>query len=130
MTKEEHVKYWIESAEHDLETAESLMISKKYDWSLFIGHLVLEKILKAIFVLKNNNKVPPKIHNLVRLSELANLDLNEDKRYLFDEINDFNLEARYPDYKQEFYKTCTKEYAEEYMLKIKETYRWLKSLTK
>ncbi|MBU2444303.1 MAG: HEPN domain-containing protein [Bacteroidetes bacterium] len=39
MTREEHINYWLESAEHDLETSESLLNSEKYDWSLFIAHL-------------------------------------------------------------------------------------------
>ena len=80
MTQEEHINYWLESAQHDLETAESLFNSAKYDWSLFVAHLVLEKTIKSIFVKNNQNKIPPKIHNLVRLSELSLLDLNEEQR--------------------------------------------------
>jgi HEPN domain-containing protein len=41
MTQEEHINYWLESAQHDLETAESLFNSGKYDWSLFVAHFVL-----------------------------------------------------------------------------------------
>lgn len=52
MTKEEHINYWLESAEHDLETSDTLFQADKYDWSLFIGHLVLEKLLKAVFLKK------------------------------------------------------------------------------
>jgi hypothetical protein len=40
MKIEEHIKYWVESADHDLDSAESLFAAGKYDWSLFIGHLV------------------------------------------------------------------------------------------
>jgi HEPN domain-containing protein len=76
MTQEEHINYWLESAQHDLETVESLFSSAKYDWSLFVAHLVLENTIKSIFVKNNQNKIPPKIHNLVRLSELSLLDLN------------------------------------------------------
>jgi len=50
MTQEEHIKYWIDSAEHDLDTANSLFSSGKYDWCLFISHLVLEKLIKAFYV--------------------------------------------------------------------------------
>ncbi|GJQ63102.1 MAG: DNA-binding protein [Melioribacteraceae bacterium] len=130
MTKEEHINYWLGSAEHDLETVESLLSAEKYDWSLFIGHLVLEKSLKALFVACNDNKMPPKSHNLVKLSELSGLKLDEEKKVFLDEVNDFNLEIRYPEYKNEFYKSCTKEYAEEYIVKIKEMYVWLKSRIK
>ncbi len=127
MTIEEHIAYWLESAEHDLEASESLFMSEKYDWCLFIGHLVLEKALKAIYVFNNENKVPPKTHNLVRLAEHSSLRLTQEQRIFLDEVNDFNLEARYPEYKREFYKRCTKDYADQYYTKIKEYYQWLKS---
>ena len=45
MTIEEHIDYWIDSAENDLATAESNFETKHYDWCLFIGHFVLEKVL-------------------------------------------------------------------------------------
>jgi HEPN domain-containing protein len=50
MNIEKQVEYWKLSAEHDLDSAQTLKKEKKYDWALFLGHLVLEKILKAIFV--------------------------------------------------------------------------------
>jgi HEPN domain-containing protein len=130
MTKEEHINYWIESAEHDLETSDTLFEADKYDWSLFIGHLVLEKLLKAVFVKNNENKIPPKVHNLVRLAELSLIDIDEERKVLLDKINDFNIEVRYPEYKNELYKTCTKEFAEENRNHIKELYQWLKSQLK
>lgn len=130
MTQEEHINYWLESAQHDLESAESLFNSAKYDWSLFVAHLVLEKTIKSIFVQNNQNKIPPKIHNLVRLSELSLLELNEEQRIFLDEVNDFNLEVRYPEYKKELYKFCSKEVAEKYLSQIKELLKWLKSQLK
>jgi len=46
MKIDEHLKYWLNSADHHLDTAESLLSAGKYDWCLFLGHLVLEKGLK------------------------------------------------------------------------------------
>ena len=80
MTKDEHITYWLEGAEEDLSAAESLFLAEKYNWSLFIAHLVVEKILKALFVLKNDNAVPPKTHNLVKLAEESFLELPEETR--------------------------------------------------
>ena len=99
MTKEEHRRYWILSATHDLESAESMFDSQRYDWCLFAGHLALEKILKAIYVDRNESEIPLKIHNLVRLAELSKIALTEEQRFDLDTINDFNIQARYPDYK-------------------------------
>lgn len=87
----------------------------------------LGKNLKAFFVKDNDNRIPPKIHNLVRLSELSLIELDEEKRFFLDKVNDFNLEVRYPEYKNEFYKTYTKDFAEKYFTSIREFYQWLKS---
>ncbi len=130
MNVEEHVNYWLESAEHDLGAAEQLFLSAKYDWCLFIGHLVIEKTLKATFAYNNDNKIPPKTHNLLKLAELANLMLTEDQKIFLDEVNDFNLEVRYPEYRREFYKLCTRTFAEGYFIKIKDFSKWLKSQIK
>jgi len=112
MNKHEHIMHWFNSAQHDLETAESLFASSKYDWCLFIGHLVLEKALKALFVKNNNNKIPPKTHNLLKLAQQAHLLLKIDQEDFLDEVNDFNIEIRYPEYKKEFYKRCSKDYTD------------------
>jgi HEPN domain-containing protein len=130
MTKDEHINYWRESARHDLESADVIFESARFDWSLFVGHIALEKILKAIFVDKHDNDIPPKIHNLVRLAELSQIQLDEAQRLLLDKINDFNIQTRYPDYKMELYKRCNAEYTKEYLDKIKEIYSWLESLLK
>ena len=130
MTKEEHVAYWCKSAQHDLEAAQSLLDSGRNDWCLFVGHLALEKILKALFVDKNDNDIPPKIHNLVRLAELSKTKLNEEEKFLIDKINDFNIQTRYPDYTFEFYKKCTKDFSNKYFNKITELYEWFNSLIK
>lgn len=130
MTKEEHILYWQKSAQHDLESAESMFDSGRYDWCLFVGHLVLEKILKAMFIDRNDIDLPPKIHNLVRLAELSKIKLEKDQKFLLDKINDFNIQARYPDYKLEFYNRCNEEFTSKYFGKIKEFYQWFKSQLK
>ncbi|MEE4356569.1 MAG: HEPN domain-containing protein [Desulfococcaceae bacterium] len=130
MNMEEHINYWLESADHDLETAETLFASGKYDWCLFIAHLVLEKGLKAVYVRDNDNLLPPRIHNLVKLAENTTLVLSDEQKTLFNDVNSFNLEVRYPDVRQEFYRKCTKDFADGYFTKIRKQYQWIKSQLK
>ncbi len=129
MDKRQHIQYWLDTAAHDLDAAEALFNSGNYDWCLFMGHLVIEKVLKAAYV-RDNDDLPPRIHNLVNLSENTTLSLSEAQKQLLGEVNRFNIEARYPDYKHTFYKLCTKEFTDEYFTKIKEIYSWLLSLMK
>ena len=127
MELKDHIRYWIASAEHDLEAAQSLLASGRYDWCLFIGHLVLEKAIKALYVRDNWNQPAPRSHDLVRLAERTNLALTMEQKLFLDEVNDFNLEVRYPDYRSDFQKRCTREFTERYFHSIKETFEWLKS---
>jgi len=123
----EKIEYWVKIAEMDILVMEHLYQSGDYHYSLFIGHLVLEKIIKAHYV-KSQLETPPKIHDLVKLAVASNLKLEKEHiKYLL-LANSFNIEARYPEEKLEFYKSCTKEYCLENIQKIKEMFLWLKSL--
>ncbi len=124
MTKDEIIKYWVDSSEVDFKAMESLFSSGHYVWSLFVGHLVLEKLLKAYYVKNVDNKFP-QIHHLLKIAESANLELSEDQKNFLLEVTTFNLEARYPDYKNRFYKKATREFCEYYITKIKEFRQWL-----
>ncbi len=124
MTKDEIVAYWIASSEQDYGTMHNLYASKDYHWSLFMGQLVIEKLLKAIYVEKVNNEVP-RIHDLLRLTEKAGLSPSDEQADLMDLITSFNIAARYPDYKQSFYKKCTPEFTSASINAIKELREWL-----
>lgn len=116
------IKYWQKVAEHDYKTMLWLFKGKRYSDALFFGHIVLEKILKGIIV-ESTKKQPPQIHDLVRLKEIAKLELTEGQVNLLDQVNDFNIRARYPEFKLEFYKKCDKKYTEKYLNKIIELYK-------
>lgn len=110
----------MKSAQYDMESSLAIFSGGRYDWSLFVAHLALEKVLKALWIKNNSEVIPPRIHNLVRLAEEANLDLSDNEKLFLYEVNDFNLETRYPDKKFDFYKKCSRNFAEEYLKKIKE----------
>ena len=119
-----YIQYWLDSADHDLDVAESLFENAKYDWCLFIAHLVLEKTLKAFYV-KYQNDFPPRTHDLVRLSEFVDLEIDEETRDFLDSVNTFNISTRYPDEKLRFYNLCTRDFAADNFARIKVIRRWL-----
>ncbi len=129
MTIEEQIQYWIDLAESDLPVTESMFNNGHYSWSLFIGHLVLEKVLKAIYV-RDNKEAPPKIHDLVKLAKSTKLNLDQEQLEFLNFVTGFNIETRYTDYKSKFYKLCTKEFTIENLSKIKEMFIWLRSQLK
>ncbi|MFP4604394.1 MAG: HEPN domain-containing protein [Bacteroidales bacterium] len=125
--REKLIKYWIDSSDDDYETMIAMFDSKRFSWSLFIGHLMIEKLLKAYYV-KVKSDYPPFIHNLLRLAEKAELSLTDDIKKQLVTITAFNINARYDDYKMSFKKKCTTEFTEEWVEKLKELRLWIKTL--
>jgi len=121
------INHWIESSEKDFKTMMDLYETKNNNWALFIGHLVIEKLLKALY-LKRANDFPPLIHDLRRICEKANIELDERQRIMLDSITRFNIKARYDDYKQSFYILCTDSFTIEWIEKIKECRLWIKTM--
>jgi len=76
-------------------------------------------------VAKNTSKEAPYIHDLVRLQELAKMQLDKDDLKFLKEVNNFNIRVRYPDYKLRFYKICTKEFTEKRLKRIVKLYKKL-----
>ena len=121
------VKHWVETSDDDFNTMLTLYNSKSFSWSLFLGHISTEKLLKALYI-KRFREHAPFTHNLYRLGELIGLEMSDEYSDWFDEITSFNLNARYDDYKKEFYKLCTREYTQRWIENIKTIRLWIKEM--
>jgi len=124
---EKIVKHWVDTSEEDFQTMLSLFNSKSFGWSLFLGHISIEKLLKAYYVSKNK-KHAPFTHNLYRLAELNELELTDEYADWLDRITSFNLNARYDDYKREFNSLCTIDFTKDWIEKIKTIRLWIKQM--
>jgi HEPN domain-containing protein len=71
------IEYWVKGAEDDLSTAELLIREKRILHGLFFCHLVIEKAIKA-HIVKTSGEVAPRSHNLIYLSEKADLVFNSE----------------------------------------------------
>ncbi|MDR2651527.1 MAG: HEPN domain-containing protein [Prevotellaceae bacterium] len=119
--------YWIESSDNDYKTTLDLFNTGNYTWSLFMGHLVVEKLLKAYYV-KTLNEYPPMLHDLRRIGEKAGIIFDNNKVIIMETISQFNIRARYDDYKRNFSKICTREYAEKWLEQINSIRLWIKTM--
>ncbi len=125
MSKEEIIDFWVKSSDRDYVAMKHLLEKKDYTWSLFIGHLVLEKLLKAYYVKAKDRQIPY-IHNLDRIAKLSDLHIDKQMKEDFMVINSFNLNTHYPEYKVNFHKASSKEFASNWIEKIKEIRKWIK----
>ena len=78
-------KHWIETSDNDFETMEHLFQSKDYHWTLFMGHIVVEKILKAC-VVRNAQTHAPFTHDLTRLAKVSGIEFSNDQLDWMDTI--------------------------------------------
>lgn len=127
LDKDKMIQYWTYSSDEDYDTMLAMHNSKRYSWALFVGHLMIEKLLKAVYV-KVNEASPPFTHNLLRLAEESNIKLDEENRLFFTTVTAFNINARYDDYKMSFQKKCTPAFTLHWIELLKVKRLWMKEL--
>ena len=116
-----HIDQWRRGAEEDFGVATKLIKEKRVRHGLFFLHLSVEKLIKA-HVCKRTSDLPPRIHNLVRLAEIASLEINQEQLDLLADLNSFNIEGRYPEF--DLPQPNLAE-AKDYVKRTEEMFQWL-----
>lgn len=115
---------WLRSSEYDRQTAESLLRSRRYIYVIFMCHLAVEKLLKAI-VAESSTVLPPRTHNLYRLLELGRITLPEVHEDIVAKLNAMSIVTRYPEDIATLSAEVTRKVAQAYLTKTKELIQWL-----
>lgn len=116
------IDYWIKGAEDDLITASLLIREKRILHGLFFCHLVIEKAIKA-HVVKTSGEIAPRSHNLIYLTEKAELELKDDTEIFLGILMKYQLQGRYPDYNPILPDSLK---VDEYFENTKTLLKWLK----
>lgn len=124
MSPKDVTDFWRTTANEALASAQSLFQAKRFDHALFFCHLALEKILKGL-VWKKTNTPPLPIHDLVKLTQQAMMELSATQREQLKEITTWNIEGRYDTYKRDFYRKATPSFTLEWMTTVKELFVWI-----
>jgi len=77
---EKIINHWIMTSDNDFETMNHLYNAKDYHWSLFMGHLVIERLLKAC-VVKKTKEHAPFTHDLRRLAKVSEIEFPDEQIY-------------------------------------------------
>ena len=126
MTAEEKTQYWLNIVDYDLEIAEAMYQTGRWLYVAFMCHQVIEKTLKAYWTAKRDDN-PPYIHNHKRLAEgcgLYELMTGEQKDFIAT-ISTFNIQARYPEYKDQLARALTKSVCRHVIDTTKELKQWI-----
>jgi HEPN domain-containing protein len=129
--QKEKTKYWIDLSTDDLDTAHILLKKRKYLQCGFYCHQSVEKIIKGYYWLVKNEE-PPYTHNLLKLAGSSGLDqlMDDRQRDTIDELMPLNIEARYPDEKEELYKTLDASLTKDLYKRTSEIIEWIQGLLK
>lgn len=123
MDLDKQFDYWTTGSGEDIAAAETLVEKGHPRHGLFFAHLALEKMLKA-HVVRCTCDVPPRIHNLVRLAQIAGLRPGDERQRFLRRFDLYQLEGRYPDSPQTGIST---NLARQELQKAAEVLQWLKT---
>ncbi|MDR1796530.1 MAG: HEPN domain-containing protein [Clostridiales Family XIII bacterium] len=129
MSENNRIQYWLQIADYDFETAKAMLETRRYLYVGFMCHQTIEKALKAAIARDcADGEMPPKIHNLIKLSVLAKLDgsMSVEQQDLLAMLNPLNIEARYPEYVDGISRTLDMGVCQDLFAKTEDLLCWIK----
>ena len=125
---EPNVRYWIDLASYDFETAKAMLQTQRFLYVGFMCHQTCEKSLKALWEHKKKT-MPPRTHNLRLLArELGVWDeMGSDHQELLLTLEPLNVQARYPEDRQLIEQTLTITVCTQLLENTKEWIKWIKN---
>lgn len=116
---------WLEAAVYDLESARHMLSSGRYLYVVFLCHLTLEKLLKAV-VAEVTGQTAPRSHDLIYLVKRSGI--SPEPRYLdfIGKLNNASIPTRYPSDIREAIREYTEQVADSYLKQTEEVATWLK----
>jgi HEPN domain-containing protein len=115
------VSGWKADALSSWDDARYLIEDKRITLGLFAVHLSLEKILKT-HIIKQTGTLAPKIHDLIRLAQLAHIDFSSEQIDFLSRMNFYAIHGRYLGIK---FPLPSQQTAREYLQIAKELIEWL-----
>ena len=120
------VKNWIATSNYDIQTADAMYRAGRYIYVVFMCHLALEKMLKALLANKHPEEIPPKIHNLINLSQRAGITPPDDLKEFFQRIDNVSIATRYPEDLKRLSKEFDRDTAKRILTNTKRMIKWLR----
>ena len=133
MNTSEKFEYWLDIAEYDLDTAESMLTSGRWVYVVFMCQQATEKLIKGLYLLYRDDE-GPHIHNINAIISRFESDLpdpvSEENKELFRKLTTYYINNRYPDYMTKLSEQTTEAEAKEMLAKTKGAFIWLLALRK
>ena len=121
------VTYWLDIADYDLDTAEAMYATGRWLYVAFMCHQAIEKTLKAYWC-GTLPEDPPYTHSHKRLADGCGLysRMSKDQKDFINTVTNYNIEARYPEDKDELTRTLTPQACRQMIDETKQLTQWIK----
>ena len=121
------VRYWIDLAEYDFETAKAMFDTKRYLYVGFMLHQTIEKVLKGYYV-KNIDENPPYTHSLLKMAQKVSVydEFSDEQKDLLDILDPLNIQARYPSHKEKILSDLDSHRCSKLISEAGELFTWIK----
>lgn len=97
----------------------------RYLYVLFMCQQSLEKLLKA-HVMARTVELPPRIHSLVRLADLAAVNVSKEERGFLERLSLYYIQSRYPPDIQTLTKKVNRPLAVEHLAQTESAWKRLR----
>ena len=128
LTPEDKYEYWLSYAQNDMDSAEVMLRSGRWFYTVFMCQQAIEKLVKGLYILCIDDNVP-RLHDINNIFDQFKDKLPEqttdEQAGLFDTLSQFYLKSRYPDYTSALSALTTSEIAQSIYQKTREAYQWL-----
>jgi len=121
----ESTKNWLAMVDYDIDTARHMHETARYVYVVFMCHLAIEKMFKAI-VGEETNNFPPKTHDLIHLLNLGKIELSPDLIDFIGIINNAAIVTRYPEDLPKLVSSYPQDVAKKYLDKTLEIIKCVK----
>jgi HEPN domain-containing protein len=120
----DRVQQWEDQARYDLETARAMLSAGRYLYVPFCCQQAIEKMFKAR-IIKLTGELAPRIHNLIKLTELAKLTVTAERLEVLDALSNLYAESRYPKELEEEMGGVDEDFARLILSQTEEVMQWL-----
>ncbi|MCE5268149.1 MAG: HEPN domain-containing protein [Planctomycetaceae bacterium] len=120
-------RQWADQARYDLETADAMLKAGRYLYVVFCCQQAVEKAIKA-FIIRKTGEFPPRVHNLVRLAEVAEIESDGERIRFLGELSGYYIQSRYPEEIKAVGSAVTAELALDVLGKTEQMVTWVLSI--
>lgn len=124
-----NVIYWLDLAQYDFDTAIAMYKTERWLYVAFMCHQVIEKMLKAYWCSKRDDD-PPYTHSHQRIAQGTGIwdKMTDKQRDFIETVTTFNIETRYPRYKEQLASYLSRETCSNIIEETKELKEWIEGL--